>query len=207
MASAAAPRKQQQTLLGSLALGELAEHLGVVPERHVDLGQSGLDVGDHRAQVPALDVGADVDAPGATLALDLVRRRLDRDVRDVAEAAPGRPSGVSIGSSRTLVRLCRVSGVDHTTTSYALPVSEDVTDLLAGERGRGRPTHVARLEAVALRPGEVDHDLRPGGSRPASSTCSSIDPVDPPEDVQHLLGGGPQRRRGPRRRSGRRSPR
>ena len=40
-----------------------------------------------------------------------------------------------------------------------LPVPEDVTDLLAREHGRSRPSHIPRLQPVPLRLLEVDLDL------------------------------------------------
>src|SRR5262249_59307363 len=57
-----ADRKEQQAALGGLALGILAQHLGVVPERELNSLQAIIDVGHDSVEGTSLHVGAHVDA-------------------------------------------------------------------------------------------------------------------------------------------------
>ena len=86
MPTAVIEREAPQPVLGLLALLVLAEQLGVVPEREVDVLQPVLDLAGHRAQVArAVRVGEDVDAPEQVLVADGVRRRLDLHRGDVRQ--------------------------------------------------------------------------------------------------------------------------
>ena len=118
MPSAATIASSQQAVLGRLALGRLAEQLGVVAERELRSWSSRLWTSRVTAprSRPLGTFGADVDPARGVLALDDVRRRADRHVGDVAERAPARRSGVSIGRLRIAVRLSRVFGVLQTMT-------------------------------------------------------------------------------------------
>ena len=60
----------QQPAVRLLALLVLAGHLGVVAERELHLLEPVLDVLGHGSEVPALDVGADLDGPRHVLAVD-----------------------------------------------------------------------------------------------------------------------------------------
>ena len=173
--------KPSSRLLRRLALGVLAEHLGVVAERE----RRPARAAPRRRRRPSRGRGPSTLAltsmrRGLRLAVDHVRRRRDRDVGHVAERdVPA--VGVSIGSVRDVVEAVARLGRAPDLHVVGLAVAEDVADLLAGEQGRRRAPDVARLEAVPLGRGEVDLDLRPGDRRSWSSTCASTTPVDPGE--------------------------
>src|SRR5687767_5573102 len=78
MAAAAA-----KPLVSGLALGVLAEDLGVVLAWVLDVGEDPLHVIRHRAEVAAANVGADVDPARGVFALDHVRGRAHPHVGDV----------------------------------------------------------------------------------------------------------------------------
>ncbi len=109
----------EQRLLGGLPLRVLAEHLGVVAEREVDLLERVVSTSlRDRAEVAPRHVGADVDAPRSRLRVDDVRGRLDAPRRRPSSSRTCPPSGVSIGSSWMLGEaVAAVAGVLQTWTS------------------------------------------------------------------------------------------
>ena len=151
-------REAEQALLGGLALGEVAEQLGVVFARELDRGQRRLDVGDDRADVPPAHTRGDVDVARDGVMLDDVRFGTIR----TSATSPRRtwsPLGVSMRSSRTLVQaVARLGHADHHHLEDLL-FFEEVADLDARQQGGGRAADVARLEPVLLGRGQVDLDL------------------------------------------------
>ena len=118
MSSPCDDRGGEQPALGGLALLVLPEDLGVVAAREADPRELGVELGDDRAEVPALDAGTDVESARVALSLYGVGVGLDRHGGHVLEPDPlAGPVGVSMGSCSRAVTFDRVSGVLHTTTS------------------------------------------------------------------------------------------
>ncbi len=150
--------KEHQAVLGGLPLGILAEHLGVIAQRELDLLEAAVDFGHDGAEVASRHVGADVDAPRGVFAIDHALRRPDAHVGHIAQAhvpAVGRVDRQIANAVEAAARCGRAPDVHI----VRLAISEKVADFFACQQGRRRPAHIAGLEAIALRRGQIDLDL------------------------------------------------
>src|SRR5438552_2836171 len=148
----------EQIALRRLALLEFAQQVRVVPDRKLHFPQPRLDFRRHRAEVAALHVGMDVDAPRIAFALDHVGSRPEPDVRHLAQ-----PHTAAVG--RVDEKILHVVDAEldrrrrHHEDVVDLAVLVDVGDLDAGDQRRGDAADVARLQAVAPGLLEVHRDL------------------------------------------------
>ena len=122
------------------ALGVLAEHLGVVPERELDLPASRASTsrGD-RAEVAALARWRRRRCCARAVLVVDVRSASARCA--TSATSPSRtcpPSGVSISRFSMSSRLCAGLGRAPDADVVGLAVAEDVADLLAGDQGGRR---------------------------------------------------------------------
>src|SRR5215211_9193269 len=152
------PVDQQLLLRGGQLVG-LSQHLHVVLTRQLD-SRNGILHGAHGgAEIASLHVGADVDPARLIHALYGVGGRREANVCQLLQRdlfTPGRVDRKLAQAGDAVAGLWDAPDV-HV---VGLATTKDVADFLAGDQ-RGRlPTHVARLDAVVLRRGEVHLDLR-----------------------------------------------
>ena len=127
----------------------------MIPTAQVHGGQLLVDVVDHRPQVPPGHSSAYVQVPRVALPLDRVRVGLQRHVGDGTKPylSPGRDADWQVLHVGDAVP-GGCGAPHHGVVCLAGP--EDVADLLARHQRGGIPAHVARLQAVPFRPGQID---------------------------------------------------
>src|SRR5918993_5443583 len=122
--------------------------------------RNGLLHGAHGgAEISSLHVGADVDAARLLRVFYGVWSRRETNVSHLLQSnllAPWRVNGKLAQAAHAVAGLWRAPDVDV----VCLAALEDVADFLAGDQCGGLPAHVARLDAVVLRRGEVHLDLQ-----------------------------------------------
>ena len=133
-----------------LSGGELAEELGMVPQGERQRPDGLLDLPRDPPEITTMDIAGDIQSPRAAFALDLVRRRLDRDLRDVAERhlCAERTVDEKVADSPRIVPQGR--GAPHGDRICALPFV-DFADRGALQHGAGGAPHVTHSEPEALR--------------------------------------------------------
>src|SRR5215212_7417582 len=149
----------EQALLGGCKLAGFSYNLHGVLARHIHSSDALLNGADGGAQISSLHVGADVDAARLLGALYGVWSGREANVSHLLQRdllAIWRVDGELVQAAHAVAGLRRAPDV-HIVCLAAL---EDVADLLACDQSGSLPAHVARLDAVALRSGEVNLDLR-----------------------------------------------
>src|SRR6195256_3208864 len=167
-------------------LDMLAQDLGVVFERELDLADPLPHLARHVAQRTPLDIGIDIDAPRDPVSPDHAVGLADPDIRHVAQA-----------------NLLVVLGIDHQSAYVAQVVADfrrapddDVEHLLvlkqgshrdAADQRRGCAADVPGLQPVLAGALEVDLDLE-RGLRRRLFDAYVLDTLDALEDLANLLG-------------------
>ncbi len=142
-----------------LQRGVLAKELGIIALLELQRFDPFLNVARNAAQIAgACDVHGYVDAARAILALDLVGRRHDSNIRDIAD------SNLRSGGGGYQHVSQRVQVAPHLRRSpdrdvVALLIAIDFADLVALDDGFGRAAHVAGREAISGERLGLRHDL------------------------------------------------
>ena len=181
----AATGEAAEAALRRLALGVLAEQLGVVAERELAPSREPLlDVPRRSSRGRVLSTLAPTSMRRERSGVDELRRRGDRHVGDLAELDRRAVRGVdrqvlmareAVGGSPGVLQTLHVVG--------PLALAIDVADLLAGDQRGGRAA-----DSPGLRPccsaASRSTVTSTCGTSAWSSTCSSIDAVDVGEELR-----------------------